>query len=265
MNKSNYFFALLLTNIQAISQPKIIDNLSNQQDSFAVLKIAGFSKFFQVEMIEEEFDDLEISSRASRNPRDTLRCRTPFFAGVIRRDVKTTILKKKKFQRYAHLQDLLMSLPADSVMNNHIPKIDESPESERVIEEQRNVYIKKTWILAVYREADNDFHVVLGDSSAYSSSIALMNVEFSGLPDSTKQNKRMYSKLKNVRAVIESQLGNLKCGKSYYFLKGGIPVSIGGSLFFDSHHSSTGTGRGGIKPKTVWEIHPVCCFKWLEF
>jgi len=48
-------------------------------------------------------------------------------------------------------------------MRNYSPAITESAISPRVKEEQVNVTIQTAYIYCIYREDDNDFHMIIGN------------------------------------------------------------------------------------------------------
>ncbi|MFN0175309.1 MAG: hypothetical protein ACKVU0_11720 [Saprospiraceae bacterium] len=210
---------------------------------------------------QDGFDSLGLESADRKvNP---LSCVSHKFAGVVRKDAKT-VPHLGEAKVFSTLENLVAWLPTDSLMKHHQPPISTKSDSKRVPEESRNVKIKRAFLLAAYRAEDNDFHVLISNRPKYDTTATLFSIELSGLPDSSRVSKRDYCKLINARCTFISQLGNIACGSTFIFRDAGLPVSVGGSLFFDIHHAGQIHGRKGLHPKSAWEIHPVTSFQWLD-
>ncbi|MBK6994194.1 MAG: hypothetical protein IPH31_04465 [Lewinellaceae bacterium] len=210
---------------------------------------------------QDGFDSLGLESVGRR--KNPLHCVSHKFAGVVRKDVKT-LPHQGSTKAFASLDNLVAWLPKDSLMKHHQPPISTKSDSKRVAEESQNVKIKRAYLLAAYRAEDNDFHVLICNRPTYDSTAILFTIEVSGLPDSSNVSRRDYCKLVTARCAFISQLGNIACGNTFIFRDAGLPVSVGGSLFFDIHHAGQIHGRKGLHPKSAWEIHPVTYFKWLN-
>ncbi len=116
------------------------------------------------------------------------------FKGHARAQAKTT-LAHAKVEKFSNLGALAASIPTDAFMLSYQPRIDR--DTPRVAEESRNVAVC-AWILATKREADNDYHIMLGDDTGK----VVFNAEMSGLPDTgTKTNRKA---LFTARATFES-------------------------------------------------------------
>lgn len=174
------------------------------------------------------------------------------FMGTDRKAAKTSISDGPLTDR-ADVADLLAHLPAtDAQMLNHNPPISKSADSDRVSEEQHNVRVQVGFIYAVAKEADNDYHVMLG--TAPGGATQFINVEVSGLPKTGS----FRGPLKDVRDKFQNFFGDAIAGGGYHkFLDSPIPVRITGSLFYDIDHPPGAVGPTGMKPETAWEIHPV--------
>jgi hypothetical protein len=181
-----------------------------------------------------------------------------FFTGVVRKQAKTS-LSTARTEIFETVGDLLVTLAPDGDMHAHNPKIRQV--SPRVAEEDRNVYIKNAYLFSVKEEEDQDFHIIIGDLSATGEPINLMNVEIAGLPEDV--NSKDFKILKKVRAqfyakypmFFDSNRKTLTCDPP-------IPLSLRGSLFFDTQHSAGHIGSKGFKPLSVWEIHPISYIKF---
>ena len=176
------------------------------------------------------------------------------FAGTARKAAKLSIAPAKT-EIFGDLQSLLQTLPAKSSMTKHTPKITTEANSKRVKEEDRNVRLR-AFLYAASREADNDFHLIIGRDPA-SVPHVYMNVEVSGLPPHGSQ---FFAPLQAVRKAYKDFFGQHLPGTSYDFYDPPIPVEIEGSLFFDmSHAQGEGPGPASLRKNipTIWEIHPV--------
>lgn len=177
---------------------------------------------------------------------------TDDFGGTDRRDAKLSIVDAPT-EDFDDLAALLDSLPADSKMAKHKPKITRAPTQDRVAEEERNVSAP-VWLYAASRESDNDFHTILGTDPAETPR-RFMNAEVSGLPPDGSASLQT---LRDVRASFLQIVQNAPLA-GYDFYKPPIPVTVTGSLFFDVTHANSPDkpGPAKAKPKTVWEIHPL--------
>lgn len=187
----------------------------------------------------------------------TMAAKGETFTGKSRKAAKISV-SSAQFETFDDVKKLIASLPKDSVMINHTPKISSSPTSKRVAEEDRNVVVT-AWIWAASRENDNDFHLIIGREPGKAK--MFMTVEVSGLPPS---NAASFARLKKVRSGFAKAVHQELPGTSYDFYQPPIKVEIGGSLFFDVSHAKGGRpGPKDLRPKmpVLWEIHPVTRFK----
>jgi hypothetical protein len=190
------------------------------------------------------------------------------FTGHYRLAVKTAVFRDAGGQiapaeQVADIPTLLGSLPSDGAMNAKYPDLavdaSASPETKlavtpfRVAEEQRNVTVP-AWIWYVRKEADNDYHVIIG-SSADPASATYMNVEVSGLPATADDPN--YTDLQNARSQLTGLVGHDPNGTLYEAFTPPLPVSVTGSLLYDGDHVPGEVGPTGHRPQTTWEIHPV--------
>jgi hypothetical protein len=238
-----------------------VPDLTEQTESTDVLRLPD-GRTVEVDMYEE-FTFYEDASEEETRRKSDKACVTPFFAGKVRKLAKTTPHSGGRARSFSSIADFLEWLPSDSSMKYGTP-IDRSENSARVPAEQRNIILKKVWLLAVYRERDNDFHLILCDKQVYDGEAALFSAEISGLPDSPNVSPRTMSDLEDARRALTDKLGDLNCGRTYIFKKGGLPVKVRGSLFFDIHHAGHKHGRQGLYPQSAWELHPVTDLIWLD-
>lgn len=178
------------------------------------------------------------------------------FNGTARKKAKLSIVKAKT-ETFDDLSDLLDSLQSDAVMKAHKPKITTEATSDRVEEEKRNVKVD-AWLYAASREPDNDFHIIIGRDPE-DSDRKFMNAEVSGLPPANAASRpKIASARKSFQAIVQQDTP----GAGYDFYDPPIPVTVQGSLFWDATHA-TGQkpGPAKVKPKQVWEIHPITGIK----
>ena len=174
------------------------------------------------------------------------------FLGTDRGAAKTSISSGPQVTR-TDVADLLAHLPdTDENMMSHNPPISKSATSGRVSEEEQNVVVEAGFIYAVAKEADNDYHIILG--TAPGAAAQFINVEVSGLPKSGASRVP----LKQVRDKFQNHFGAAITGSGYHKWVGDpVPVRVTGSLFYDIDHPPGAVGPTGLKPTTAWEIHPV--------
>jgi hypothetical protein len=161
-------------------------------------------------------------------------------------------------EEFADLRDLIESLPQESVMANHKPKISTTATSGRVKEEQRNVRVK-AFLYASSKEADNDFHMIIGRDPQETPEM-YMTMEISGLPP--KNNAKFdFADLNDARNSFKDFFGEDKLPQAHYdFYNPPIPVEVEGSLFWDATHSKgQRPGPQSLKSRmpVIWEVHPV--------
>ena len=159
----------------------------------------------------------------------------------------------------------------DEWMRGHYKWSHQNAPTERVEEELHNVRVRG-WLKAVKyekfdesgedREGDNDFHLVISNYHYANSKERFFNVEVSGLPELTGDD---YDILHTTRTGMGEILDgiNLPRGK-YYKPTSPIRVEVEGSLYFDGSHYPNTVGPSGMRPKTVWEIHPVTSIRRLN-
>jgi hypothetical protein len=173
------------------------------------------------------------------------------FAGTDRRDAKLSIVDAQT-EEFADLAALVASLTPDDQMINHDPEITRDPNSQRVQEEERNVRVKG-FLYAASREADNDFHFIVGTDPG--SDPTYMNMELSGLPPADSDT---FDGLKAARDAYKTFVNGQLPGAGYHHYDPPIPIQVEGSLFFDiTHATGSHPGPAKLRPKTIWEVHPM--------
>ena len=116
------------------------------------------------------------------------------------------------------------------------------------------------FMYAASREADNDFHLIIGRDPKAAPEV-YMTVELSGLPPG---NSPSFTQLKAARDAFKqffkANAGGTLPGLTYDFYHPPVPVQIDGSLFFDMTHA-TGSRPGPPSLKSrmpvIWEVHPI--------
>jgi hypothetical protein len=174
------------------------------------------------------------------------------FLGNDRKVAKTSIASAP-IEDKKTLARVLQSLHRvdDDFMLHHTPKITEAEDSDRVDEENRNVHFF-AYLYATKKEADNDYHLILGTTDSPTDS-EFMTAEVSGLPRTGPDR----TKLKAARKSFEEEFADSPIGTRYKKFDVPIPVELTGSLFFDVDHRAGVVGPEGFKPQTAWEVHPV--------
>jgi len=175
------------------------------------------------------------------------------FAGTARKIAKLSIATATP-ENFTDVADLIATLPSVATMVKL--KIPTTADSDRVTQEERNVHVT-AFLYAASREADNDFHLIIGRDPGAGQEM-YMTMELSGLPPSGSP---AFPALKTARSAYKKFFGAAKLpGAGYNFYQPPIPVVIDGSLFFDATHS-TGQAPGppSLKSRmpTIWEVHPI--------
>lgn len=176
------------------------------------------------------------------------------YRGKDRKAAKLSIAAAQ-VEGFEDIKVLIETLPSEEAMISHDPPITIDPESDRVEEEDRNVRFR-AFLYAASREADNDFHLIVGRDPQLDP--MYMTMEVSGLPP---EDSEYFSKLKATRDAYKEFFGDHLPGASYDFYDPPIPIEVEGSLFFDMTHSANPPdkrpGPHARKPRTIWETHPV--------
>jgi hypothetical protein len=179
------------------------------------------------------------------------------FGGIARKAAKLSI-STAKTESFTDLKDLIKSLTPDSKMIAHKPPIGTGATSKRVKEEDRNVHVN-AYMYAASREADNDFHLIIGRAQSATPEM-YMTMEVSGLPPAGSPS------LKQLKAARDAfkQFFKTKGGKlpvlTYDYYHPPVPVQIDASLFFDmTHAKGPHPGPPSLKNKmpTIWEAHSI--------
>jgi hypothetical protein len=176
------------------------------------------------------------------------------FRGTARKAAKLVIATAHA-EPFGDLPDLLKTLPPKDKMTKHQPVITTDANSGRVAEENRNVRLR-AFLYAASREADNDFHLIVG-RDPNSAPHVYMTAEVSGLPP---PGTASLAQLNAARDAYKAFFADKLPAGSYDFYDPPIPIEVEGSLFFDMTHA-TGPGPGPASlhkdVPTIWEIHPI--------
>jgi hypothetical protein len=222
--------------------------------------------------IEEVSDDSEerkitfhrVSPRAGAVRAAQARAATQLdvFKGKFRPEAKTSYATRKN-EKLTSVDTLMSSLPTDMQMTqqhyelvakdknrqNHQPRIDL---------ETRNVTVK-TWLYWVGQQMDNDYHLILGDTSELTSTTVFMNGEVSGLPPARPSQPPFMDLRQKLRQLIADN-----ANKKGAFITP-VPIQITGSLLWDGEHRNphnVGPKKPvDIRPTKAWEIHPISDLK----
>jgi len=145
------------------------------------------------------------------------------FGGTDRKAAKLSIAKAP-VQNYKDVAALVASLPSIDAMK--ALKIPTSATSNRVKQEMRNVQVSG-FLYAASREADNDFHLIVGTGQQHPQEV-YMTMEVSGLPPA---NAPSFGALNTARSAYKKFFGAKLPGAGYHFYQPPIPVAIQGSFF----------------------------------
>jgi hypothetical protein len=189
------------------------------------------------------------------------------FKGSARRVAKTTMLRHEDvpIETFTSVAALRATLIPDVIMRRDNPSVERN-DTERVDDEKRLVVVN-AFLYAAKSEEDGDWHLILGDKvpagQTLPSSRELLNVEVSGVPkrepgESNADHDERKASFIEARKQFLAVVNNRPIGHARYTkLDPPMKVKLGGSLFFDADHSAGTVGPTGLRPNTVWEIHPV--------
>ena len=184
------------------------------------------------------------------------------FGGAFRPEAKTSYATRKT-EKLTQVDTLMGSLPTDMQMTQMDPELvtkDKNHQNHepRIDLETRNVTVK-AWLYWVGHQADNDFHLVLGDTSELTSTTVFMNSEISGLPPARPTQPPFVDLRRKLRQLIADN-----ANKKGAFVTP-VPVQITGSLLWDGEHRNphnVGPKKPvDIRPTKAWEIHPISDLK----
>jgi len=219
----------------------------------------------EIEEVSDGREEREITfHRVSPRGGAVLAARTQsdVFNGVFRPEAKTSYATRKT-EKLTQVDTLMRSLPTDMQMTqmhselvtkdknhqNHEPRIDL---------ETRNVTVK-AWLYWVGHQTDNDFHLVLGNTSELTSTTVFMNSEVSGLPPARPTQPPFMDLRRKLRQLIADN-----ANKKGAFVTP-VPTQIKGSLLWDGEHrnpNNVGPKKpADIRPTKAWEIHPISDLK----
>ena len=128
-------------------------------------------------------------------------------------------------------------------------------DSPRSPEERRNVTVT-AFLYATKKEADNDFHLLIGDNPAGGDG-RFMTSEVSGLPNPDDGLTPQFLRVRDQYKAFFTSTGQELPSDRYVRFSPPVPVTVTGSIFFDVDHRIGEVRSGDIAPGTVWEIHPV--------
>ena len=198
----------------------------------------------------EERSDEENEEEEEKNNTGTasLVC-SDAFSGSARAAAKTSFASVS-YGTYASINAMRAVLQTDTYMRS----LGITNSSPRVSQENRNRNITTSYLYAIDRESDQDFHMIIGDANSAAGN--LFNCEASGNPVSSQSS---YAAINAVRNYLKTYFGKDFCGQSGYTkFTPAIPVTLlKGSLFFDIDHAAGTVGPLGLRPNTAWEMHPI--------
>ena len=236
------FLLPLLLPLLSISQTKVdtINVLKTNRTKPAFYK-APNGKIYPVKFVADPSAPFTTQS---------IKCGEDLFSGKHRAKAKTSFVKGVPVKSFSSILKLISSLTADAEMQTKLTK-----SSPRIAEENIRVRLTSNiFLYAMKKEADNDYHVIIGDNKVKSKA-TLLNVEISGVPKTSTASAK--AAIQKVRDFFEDNFVEL-CGSKYaVFSTKPIPIAIEGSMFFDIDHPAGQVGPTGLRPKTAWEIHPI--------
>src|SRR2546423_491826 len=142
------------------------------------------------------------------------------FGGTARKAAKLS-LSKAQAETFEDVGALLDTLESVAAMAKKLPAGSEGPASKRIKEEDRNVTMR-AFIYAASREADNDFHVIIGRDPEATPAV-YMTIEVSGLPP---RSRGSFARLKGAPDAFKSFFGDQRPGGASDFHDPPIPIDV---------------------------------------
>jgi hypothetical protein len=231
----------------SITKTTIKDTINNLAEINSDSAIWNDNGIYRTVTIEKS-NDVADENRNEENVTNAATCATDF-EGVDRAIAKTSFATATTYT-YSTFSTFRNTLQTDAFMRGlNIPR---NSNSNRVSQENRNAKFNAVYLYALKKEADRDFHLILGDANL----VSLLNCEASGFPATTGT---AYTAIKAVKDAITARFGSNLCSQSSYLkFNPAVPItSMKGSLFFDVDHAAGTVGPAGFRPTTAWEIHPI--------
>jgi hypothetical protein len=147
--------------------------------------------------------------------------------------VRSASGKVASAQKFSNLDAFRASLLKDDAMRKKHPKLTVAPGNEtaakaapgaRVPEEKRNVEVT-CWICDAKKEADDDFHVILGNAAKPTQ---FLNAEVSGLPPIGSPDRIF---LVAIRTEVQKLIGNIP--NTHFQLSSCDPAAKGENHWLD--------------------------------
>ena len=176
------------------------------------------------------------------------------FNGHARQAAKTSFAQGET-ESFARFEDLVIPLLTNPNLSDAVMRARIHPNSARVNEEQRNITVK-AFLYATKKEADNDYHLLLGPHPSMTGP-QYMTAEISGLPVPDNVATGDIATARSQFKAFFSHNNAALPDTRYKRFDPPVPVEVSGSLFFDIDHRPGDVGTGSIVPQSVWEIHPI--------
>lgn len=246
------------TKTEAAPPMMVIHKLAEEFSGDSALLQTGENEFITVFAGETEANDNAEEALGVTCPdvNNAMKCKSDIFQGCIRGKVKTTMITGEPL-RFKTIRELLTRLKNESPDADMKSKnISSMENSVREPEERKNVQILTAYLYSIYREPDNDYHLIIGDSPVFSNSV-LMNVEVSAIPrGASQQVAARFMKVRN--KITESIIGNVSCSSNPFPRNNPLKITnLTGTLYFDNPHDAGSVGRDGLHAASAWEIHPI--------
>jgi hypothetical protein len=211
---------------------------------------------------EREFHSLTPELRSARE-RSEATDRWPdtdgkTFTGISRRQAKTSYYEGSNHREFRTFSEFHSWLNEHRRDQNHMEglHLPHTATSERVDEEEYNVTVT-AYLYAAAKEADNDYHLVIGGGSR-STDQGKVNVEISGLRPRGMGGQELRDPREQFEQYCNDKWGRTP-GRTYRFVDPPERVTISGSIFFDVDHGPGDVGPTDLRHDfdTSWEIHPI--------
>jgi hypothetical protein len=179
------------------------------------------------------------------------------FKGKHRKTPKTTVVHDGETQVFEDIDGLIGYFESPERRQEQWwgTVITKSTDERNAEIELVNVTVNNAWIYEVSHQADNDYHLLIGNSPDNDDG-RYLNAEISGINPDSPDAKDLLDLRNSFKQQYQDYAGK-PLPKGYTQPRNPIHIRVMGSIFLDADHGRAAVGHGDIKNFTSWEIHPI--------
>ncbi len=187
------------------------------------------------------------------------------FNGTDRKTPKTTVVHDGENQIFQDVDELIgfFESPERKQEQWWGTVIKKTTEERNAQIELVNVTVQDAWIYEISKQADNDYHLLIGVSLGNDAG-RYLNAEISAINAESPDTKELWELRKSFKQQFEDHEGSLPALNNFIQPATPIHIRLSGSIFLDADHGRRKVGHGNIKNFTSWEIHPITSIQILD-